>query len=152
MSTAAAYLAVDPPTAAAPRGSEHEYLARRTAAFSLAARGSIADSLAELRAAWNAGDPSEPERALDLGWVRLLRGNPRSALEGLRSSLTDGGEAPADTYRLVGECVRADPSLRELALCLAIATRSPLQRARIVLAALAARPLRDDRLEAPEAA
>ena len=152
MSTAAAFLDVNRSTAAASGGSEYEYLTQRSAAFSLAARGSIGDSLAQLRKAWSVAGPSEAERALDLGWVRLLRGNPRSALEGLRGALDEGAEAPPDTYRLVGECVRADPSLRELALCLAIAAGSPLQRARIVLAALAARPLGDDRLEAQRAA
>ena len=128
-------------------GSEHDYRARRSRALSLAARGSLTEALRELEGAWRAGNPRAADRALDLGWVRLLAGNPSEALEALWWPLRDGDRAPSDTYRLVAECVRADPSLREPALQLALAARSPLRRARIAVAALAARPSYDPRPE-----
>lgn len=146
MSTAPAFVQ-NQRVALSGAGAEHDYRTRRSLALSLAARGLLTEALRELDRAWWIGKPRAADRALDLGWVRLLAGDASAALDALWWPLRDGDPAPSDTYRLVAECVRADPSLREPALRLALAARSPLRRARIAVAALAARPSYDPRPE-----
>jgi hypothetical protein len=129
---------VDQPFRHRSYASEWKYKARRSRAFALAANGSRIDALSELARAWTVGRPGPADRAVDIGWVRVFGGDPAGALTALEHGLR--GPIPPDTYRLLSECVRCDPTLRAFAVRVALGAGSPAQRARGVVAALGSRP------------